>query len=133
MLFQKIRNLYYFMYYCNFRIMDSIASKSMKNSSIHGWTWPMFVFCFNLAAVDSLFELDIYGKNSHYLWGALICICLFNFFVFTYKNRHDAIIEDCSKLPYRLRRFGVLFFAFYSILSPIVMFIVLIAKWKINL
>lgn len=122
------------MYYCNFRIMDSMASKSMKNSPIHGWTWPMVVFCFNLMTIDSLLNIGIYGKkNEYYLWGILICICIFNFFIFTYKNKHNTIIEECSRLPFKIRRFGFVFFAVYSIISPIIMFVVLIAKWKINM
>lgn len=132
MLFRNIRKLYYFMFYCNFRIMDTIADKYMKNSPIHGWSWPMFILIFNLATIDSLLNLNIFSeKNFYYCAGTYVIVAIFNFFVFTNKNRSKAIIEECSRLPYRFRRFGVTFFAYYSILSMITLFVVLIAGWKI--
>jgi len=133
MLFQKIRKLYFFIYYCNFRIMDSIASKSMKNSSVHGWTWPMFVLSLNLITIESLFNLKIsVNSNINYFWVVSITLAVFNFFVFTYKDRHNFIIEECSRLPNKLRKFGIVYFALYSIFSIIAMVVVIFSGWRIH-
>ena len=134
MIFRKIRKIYYFMYYCSFRVMDSMADRYMKNSIVHGWTMQLFVLSLNLIPIDSLFNLTIYTpKNSNYFWGILLIIVVFNFFVFTYKNRHSAIIEECSQLPYRIRRFGVVFFASYSILSIIAFIVIIFGDLHIQL
>jgi hypothetical protein len=114
--------------------MDRLADRYMKNSPVHGWTWPMFVLSLNIMIIDSLFNFKIYGgKNMNYLWVALTCLVVFNFFVFTYKNRHAAIIEECSRLPYWMRRLGVTFFAVYSIVSLVGLLVVVFAGWKIVL
>lgn len=126
MIFQKIKKLFYFIYYCNFRIMDSIADRYMKNSPIHGWSWPMFVSILNLGTINQLFNSFIFrDKNINYILGIYFGIAIFNFLVFTYKNRHTKIIEECLQLPYRTRRFGVVFFAIYSIVSFIALFVVI--------
>ena len=136
MLFQKIRKFYYFIYYCNFRVMWEISDRYYKKApyKVHGWTWPMFVFMFNLMTIDSLFDTAIFNpENQLYFWMCYGSIAVFNFFVFTYKKRSDAIIKECSELPYGIRRFGVTFFAFYPFISVIGLFVVLFGGWQIRL
>ena len=69
MIFRGIQKCYYFIYYCNFKIMDNIAAKNMKNSPIHGWTWPMFIFGFNLMTVESLLNLTAHiNEYNNYIF-----------------------------------------------------------------
>ena len=133
MVFQKIKKFYYFIYYCNFRILDSIASKNMKNSPIHGWTWPMFIIIINLGIIDQLFTTAIFSdSNSFYFIGIYLCLAIFNFYTFTYKDKHTLIIKECNSIPYHFRYFGVTFFAIYSILSLITLLVVIFAGWHIQ-
>ena len=133
-LFQKIRKYYYFIYYCNYKVMDSIADKYMKAApyNVHGWTWPMFIFILNLMTIDSLMSTTIFKpENTTYFWMSYCGIALLNFFIFTYKKRHIKIVEECSRLPFRIRRFGVTFFAVYSIASFVILFVVIFADWHV--
>jgi hypothetical protein len=116
--------------------MWEVSDRTYKKSpyKVHGWTWPMFVFMFNLMTIDSLFDSAIFNpENELYFWMFYGSIAVFNFFVFNYKNRSDAIIKECSELPYGIRRFGVTFFAIYPFLSIIGLFVVLIGGWQIKL
>jgi hypothetical protein len=136
MLFRKIRKFYYFIYYCNFKVMDRISDRYFKDApyKVHGWTWPMFIFMFNLMTIDSLFNTPFFKpENDIYFWMFYGSIAVFNFFVFTYKKRSDAIIKECSELPLGIRRFGVTFFAIYPFVSIIGLFVVLFGGWQIRL
>jgi len=136
MLLKNIKKLYYFIYYCNFRVMNSIADRYMKKApyDVHGWTWPMFVLILNLGTINQLFNTLIFSdKYTFYFVGGYLGIAIFNFFVFTYKKRHIAIIKECSQLPFRIRRFGVVFFATYSIVSIIVLFVVIFGDLHVSL
>lgn len=115
--------------------MNSIADRYLKKApyDVHGWTWPMFVLILNLITLDSLLSLTMVSdKNMKYLLGSYIILAIFNFFVFTYKKRHTAIIDECSRLPFRIRRFGVVFFATYSIVSIIVLFVVIFGDLHVS-
>lgn len=129
MLLTFMKKLYYFAFYCNYCIMESLADKHFKESpyKIHGWTWPMFVSIPNLATIDAIFKLSVFDeRNSPCLYGSYIAIAIINFFLFTYKQRHLKIIEEYSKLPSKVRTFGIVFFTVYSILSFVALFVTLI-------
>jgi hypothetical protein len=116
--------------------MDRISDRSFKDApyKVHGWTWPMSIFMFNLMTIDSLFNTPFLNpENKLYFWICYGSMAVFNFFVFTYKKRSDAIIKECSELPLGIRRFGVTFFAIYPFVSIIGMFVVLIGGWQIRL
>jgi hypothetical protein len=36
----------------------------MKNSPIHGWTWPMFIIIINLGIIDQLFTTAIFSDSN---------------------------------------------------------------------
>ncbi len=134
-IFKIIKKAYYFIYYCNYRIMDIIADRSMKNSPVHGFTWPSLMFFMNLMT----FALLLYGDSITKMKELSICFLIFlfsslmfNYLIFDYKNRYLRIIDECKLISARIRYIGIVFFTLYSIFSIIGLLIVAIAGWQIT-
>lgn len=130
-----IKKIYFFIYYCNYRIMNIIADRSMKNSPVHGFTWPSLIFFMNLIT----FALLLYGESIQkmkeltiYSVIFLYCSLIFNYFIFDHKNRYLRIIDECKLIPERIRYIGIVFFTLYSIFSILGLLIVAFTGWKIT-
>jgi hypothetical protein len=134
-IFNSLRKAYYFVYYCNYQLMNRIADRSMKNSLVHGFTWPSLMLFFNLMALVLLFSgnsVQLIKVRSIYVGLFIFCFLVINYFVFDYKNRGLQIIEEYKSMPSRIRYVGVVFFTLYSIFSIFGLLFIAFAGWQID-